>query len=104
MSFLIAFEMSVSNDNSLYLDIEDLVALSGLSRATIWRLKRAGKIPYFQPSGKNGRVLFPPDAIERMGESAESQSPTNSPSEEKLPGPSPSWMTSTQRTKQLPKQ
>lgn len=45
--------------------LEELAAYGGLSESTIHRLKRAGKIPYFQPAGKGGRVLFPADALEK---------------------------------------
>lgn len=77
-----------------YLDVGELAARTGLSRATIWRLKKAGKIPFCQPGGKGSRVLFHADAIEL----------TNSPAKptlfddnqarqpERLPGPRPDWM------------
>lgn len=49
---------------------EQLAAKYGLSLATIWRLKRDRKIPFYQPGGPHGAVRFPDDAIER-GTSAE---------------------------------
>ena len=44
--------------------IFELSQTSGLS-STIRRLKDDNRIPYHQPSGKGGKLLFPPDAIER---------------------------------------
>ena len=88
--------MADSPDNASYIDIDELIARSGMSRATVWRLKRDGKIPFFQPAGKGGRVTFPEDAIERSvsGETADSVE-GNGHSPERLPGPKPSWMAST---------
>lgn len=51
-------------DAAQLLTIEEFIAKSRLSVSTIHRLKRQGKIPYFQPAGKGGKLLFPPDAIE----------------------------------------
>lgn len=86
--------MSDPQDRKSYLDIEELIARSGLSRATIWRLKRAGKIPFFQPGGKNGRVKFPEDAIELAGRCemrSSGRDDSESASSERLPGPLPEW-------------
>ncbi len=78
-----------------YLDINELVAITGLSEATIWRLKRAGKIPFFQPGGKGGRVKFPANAIE-LASRPETPSPVRDDNEnalsDRLPGPQPKWM------------
>lgn len=79
------------------LTISELSRQSQLSTATIHRLKKAGRIPYYQPAGKGGRVLFPADAIERSGDEPEGDAqpsgpnppPTSGPT---LPGPRPSWM------------
>lgn len=87
--------MGDSQDKTSYLDIDELIVRAGLSRATIWRLKRAGKIPFFQPGGKGGRVKFPEDAIEPAGRC---ETPSSVPddaesvSSERLPGPRPQWM------------
>ena len=54
----------MADDNAQLVTIEELSEHSRLSIATIHRLKRAGKIPFFQPSGKGGRLLFPANAIE----------------------------------------
>ena len=59
-----------------YTDIVGLVARTGLSISTINRLKKRGKIPFYQPGGKRSRVLFPSDAIETA---ADSQTPAITP-------------------------
>lgn len=52
-------------DERRYLTLEELARVSGLSKVTLRRHWRAGKIPGHQPGGKGSRVLFPPDALER---------------------------------------
>ncbi len=87
--------MSAPQDKKSYLNIGELIARTGLSRATIWRLKRAGNIPFFQPGGKGGRVKFPEDAIELAGQCETPNSVRHddeSVSLERLPGPQPQWM------------
>jgi len=86
--------MAHSPDEKSYLDISELVARTGLSEATVWRLKRAGKIPFYQPGGKGGRVTFPANAIERGGLEiqTESSETADSDSPERLPGPCPQWL------------
>lgn len=44
---------------------DELCARNGLSLSTINRLVRLGRIRAFQPSGKGGKRLFAPDAIEQ---------------------------------------
>jgi len=87
-----------SQDKRSYLSVDELATCTGLSKATIWRLKRAGKIPFFQPAGKCGRVTFPVDAIECAGH-AEPSRPEFDAGEaspiERLPGPQPGWMPQT---------
>jgi predicted DNA-binding transcriptional regulator AlpA len=76
-----------------YIDINELMARTGLSRATVWRLKRDGKIPFFQPAGKGGRVAFPDDAIEHaLSGGTPDSAEGNGDSPQRLPGPKPSWM------------
>jgi len=70
-----------------YFTIEELMARTGLSRATLWRLKRAGKIPVFQPGGKGASVLFPSNAIEQVVK----QLPVD-PNDTRLSGRRPVWM------------
>ena len=48
------------------LTLSEFSAHSRLSPATIHRLKDAGKIPFIQPAGKGGKLLFPINAIELM--------------------------------------
>ena len=77
--------------SSQLLTVSEFSAKSRLSVPTIHRLKHQGKIPYFQPAGKGGRLLFPADAIERAAEAAKLSSPPaeNPPH---LSGPPPTWM------------
>ncbi len=57
--------MNVSRDESQQLiSIQELSKRSGVPVVTLRRWARAGSIPFFQPGGKNGRLLFPVDAIE----------------------------------------
>lgn len=42
---------------------------TGISATQLWRLKRDGRIPFCQPHGKRGKLLFPRDAIEQSGQS-----------------------------------
>ncbi len=76
------------------LTIEELSAKSRLSRSTIHRLKRAGKIPFFQPAGKGGRLLFPADAVEQMAAAsggAPPQSTAKPAKGDRLSGRPPRW-------------
>lgn len=85
----------VSAEDRRFLSAKELSAQTGLSRSTIFRLKDQGKLPYHQPAGKNGRLLFPPDAIEqacRANQPADVRHPLNEPAEKRLPGKMPNWM------------
>ena len=77
-----------------YLTIDELSRRSGLSTSTLHRLKNAGKIPFFQPAGKRGRLLFPADAIEQSARCVstldDEADGTDSP--KRLSGPQPKWM------------
>lgn len=87
--------MANSDFKKTLVDINALVELSGLSESTIWRLKRDGKIPFFQPAGKHGRVMFPEDAIElchATSDDAKTRQIENTASDKRLPGPRPEWM------------
>lgn len=77
------------------LTVQELSTKCRLSIATIHRLKDQGKIPFYQPAGKGGRLLFPADAIERAA--AETTKPSSPPADDRphLPGPPPTWMRST---------
>lgn len=92
-------ESTSTDPNRRYLSIEELSAQSGLSPATLHRLKRQGKIPFYQPAGKRGRVLFPPDAIEQADQATSSSATKDSPGDagnpSHLSGPRPAWMKTT---------
>ena len=93
--------MDDPRDKKSYLDISELIVRTGLSRATIWRLKRDSKIPFFQPGGKGSRVKFPEDAIELAEQCATPNSEVDDDqrfASERLPGPSPPWMSSSKHT------
>ena len=78
-----------------YLDIHELSARTGWSVATIHRLKARGQIPFFQPAGKGGKLLFPADAVERTASFPAFREPAASPlapPQGQLSGPSPAWM------------
>lgn len=79
---------------SQLLTIRELSTKCRLSVSTIHRLKTEGKIPFYQPAGKRGRLLFPPDAIERAAEASYQPSPGPSHAEghRHLSGPPPTWM------------
>jgi len=77
-----------------------------LSIPTLHRLKRQGKLPFFQPAGKGGRLLFPPDAIERCAAADFSEqitlfTPAAKPPRQ-LSGPRPGWMQSNNSPKEEP--
>ena len=76
-----------------YIDIHQLTTRTGLSVATIHRLKAQGKIPFFQPAGKGGKLLFPPDALERApGPTPPAAQLGSSEPQGRLSGPAPAWM------------
>ena len=106
---------SDTEEQRKYVDIGELAARTGMSPSTINRLKKQGKIPFYQPGGKRTRVLFPPDAIEQASSSQSSLNvdpPANrrdsvvpdcadasenfallhpNPNSSQLPGPAPRW-------------
>lgn len=85
------------SDDHLPLTIDELSQRSRLSISTLNRLKKEGLIPYFQPGGKNTRVTFPPDAIERAcaATAASPSVPAATPTTPtKLSGPMPKWQQS----------
>lgn len=83
--------MTQSNEQNHgpYLTRHELARRTRLSPATIQRLKDAGCIPFYQPGGKGGRVLFPPDAIERAQGAADDGGENGSG--HRLAGPRPAW-------------
>jgi predicted DNA-binding transcriptional regulator AlpA len=89
-------------DEQSYIDVEQLIASTKLSRATIWRLKKADQIPFIQPGGKGSRVLFPKNAIEqaKQGESMASAKNGLGRPEERIPGSGPEWKKKQKRNHQ----
>jgi excisionase family DNA binding protein len=84
-----------NSTNIQLLTIQELCAKYRLSISTIHRLKDQGKIPFYQPAGKRGKLLFPLNAIERPtfeegGPSSPDSRPDNN--HPHLSGPSPTWM------------
>jgi hypothetical protein len=83
-------------DSGELLTIQELSANSRLSVSTLHRLKRQGRIPYCQPSGKGGKLWFPADAIERCMCLPSAPEPTtpesDHPTQTCLSGPVPTWM------------
>ena len=96
-----------------YVDAQQLASATGLSVATIWRLKRAGKIPFYQPGGEHHFVLFPCDANEHVNDHQTTAAAgqkvmdtelkgvapaplINVAERQHLSGPQPKWMRSTQ--------
>jgi hypothetical protein len=87
--------MSAPDRDCDYVNAEQLSALSNLSVSTIWRLKRDGRIPFYQPAGPGGAARFPRDAIERGASAEPAATKPPRPSEnapERLAGPTPKWM------------
>ena len=78
------------------LTLRELSQRSQLSSATLHRLKRQGKIPFYQPSGPRGKLLFPVDAVEQAAKAAFSNpsptSPGTTTEKAHLSGPCPTWM------------
>jgi excisionase family DNA binding protein len=75
--------------------VRELARLAGLSEPTIRRLARDRRIPFFQPGGRGGKLLFPPDAIQRAaggiaGPPQAEPGPAAGPP--RLAGPRPRWM------------
>ena len=85
------------NDPASLLTIQQLSVSCGLSIATLHRLKRQGKLPFYQPAGKGGRLLFSPDAIERASAALEqtTPSPNGAGPSHRLSGRGPAWMQTT---------
>lgn len=78
-----------------FLTLQELAQASRLSIATLHRLKQRGVLPYFQPSGKGGRLLFPRDAIERAAAAVDGDAASTPrlDSDRRGPaGPKPKWM------------
>ncbi len=88
-------------DTLQLVDLKKICGVTQLSPSTIHRLKNAGKIPFYQPSGKGGKLLFPLNAIE-LAASAESAPSVPSDAEiagsKRLSGPAPKWLSGPRRS------
>ncbi len=82
--------MHNAQGNHGLVDIKALSVASGYSVAQLRRLARAGRIPCYQPAGKGGKLLFPPDAIQRSGQ--QSPAEPSASTKQQLSGPRPHWM------------
>lgn len=81
--------------HSDYLTIRELSAKTSFSVSQLRRLARQGRIPCFQPGGKGGKLLFPPDAIEQCLADAPNPDGDAAPETQKpLSGRCPAWMKS----------
>ena len=82
-------------------DLKEICGVTRLSPATIHRLKNAGKLPFFQPSGKGGKLLFPINAIELAASAASAPSvPSDAgiTGSQRLSGPAPKWLSGPRRS------
>lgn len=82
-------------------DLKEFCSVKRLSPATVHRLKNAGKIPFFQPSGKGGKLLFPLNAIELAASAASAPSvPSDAgiTGSQRLSGPAPKWLSGSRRS------
>lgn len=88
-------------DTLQLVDLKKICGVTQLSPSTIHRLKNAGKIPFYQPSGKGGKLLFPLNAIE-LAASAESAPSVPSDAgitgSQRLSGPAPKWLSGPRRS------
>ncbi|PHR90593.1 MAG: hypothetical protein COA78_34955 [Blastopirellula sp.] len=87
--------MSFLVDKKSNLTAKELADRTGLSVATIWRLKNSGKIPFNQPGGEGHRVTFLPDALERNYSAQNPDEPSgieHHSSSSIKSGPKPDWM------------
>jgi hypothetical protein len=88
--------MAVSSDSTEYVDLKELSRRSPLSISTLRRYVAEGKIEAFQPGGPGSKLLFRPDALERLAATVRPSQPGIPPPHEKsghLAGRKPAWMT-----------
>lgn len=52
-----------TTDGRYTIDVLEYAAIRGISSATAWRYVRSGRIRSIQPTGKNGRVHIPVQAV-----------------------------------------
>jgi excisionase family DNA binding protein len=72
----------------LYVTIDELSAICGLSVATLRRLVRGGRLHAVQPGGRGTKLLFRRDVLETAGPS---DPPSTAGPSLRLPGPKPNW-------------
>ena len=84
--------MAPTSSSPEYLDLAALGARTGLSTSTIRRWAKAGWIPCFQPAGKGGKLLFPPDAIEQACAASADALAAKHDAIHPHSGPKPAWM------------
>lgn len=70
--------------------INELAAISGLSVSTLRRFVRQRRIPFLQPAGKGGKILFPLNVISRL-QADVSALHSASPQRSSLAGRRPNW-------------
>ncbi len=83
------------------LTLKEFCGVKRLSPATIHRLKNAGKLTFYQPSGKGGKLLFPVNAIELAASAASAPSVPSEPraaGSQRLSGPAPKWLSGPRRS------
>lgn len=74
------------------LTAKDLAEALGVSLATVYRLKRDRRLPYFQPGGKRHFVRFPETLLETVTEATTDTAIGNEITEKPIPGPKPKWL------------
>jgi excisionase family DNA binding protein len=75
-----------------YLTIQELSVRSRFSVSQLRRLAKAGRLPYLQPGGPGGKLLFPLDALEQAAVAVGADVPHAPGTPRRLPGRRPKWM------------
>lgn len=74
-----------------YLSLAELSEATGLSKSTLIRRFKEGKLPGYQPGGPRTRIVFRSNALE-LAVQPELQEPSPSTTKSpRLSGPSPRW-------------
>lgn len=73
------------------LTAKDLAEALDVRLSTVYRLKRDGRLPYFQPGGKRHFVRFPETLLETVTEVTVNAAPGNATADVTIPGPKPKW-------------
>ena len=81
-----------TSSSPAYLSREELAAATGLSLATIARYRAAGRLPFSQPAGKRGRVLFPREILSTLTSVGVAPQSSISAQRPTLAGPKPKWL------------